>query len=266
MFCALFGAFANTAFAQKFNPVLNVGAKIGFSKLYAETDFSQFSNEFYNHAGLAFDFEVSKYLTPHWEIGAEMERSVLNGENDRPYFSANNIHQHHIPAVTDPVEYQNKLTGQNLFFRYFIRPANQEYKFAPFLKAGIGYKVYKSELKYKEPPSDPSKQLIFGKGSEGQTNLSTAVFISGLGFKTSINQQVYLLANFDLNMVHYDFLDVVHNYDRATKDRIDLYGIYTQFKVGIFYTLKGEPIEKKSNKEGRKKGSTSAPKYLPFAP
>lgn len=268
MFCALFCVFTNTAFTQDFNPVLNVGAKVGFSKLLGETDFSHASNEFYNHPGMAFDFEISKYLTPHLEIGAEIERSVLNGENDQPYFSANGIHVVHKPPVTDPVEYQNKLTGQNVFLRFFIRPANQNYKFTPFIKAGIGYKNYKSELKYKVPPIDPAaKQLIFGKGSEGQANLSTALFISGLGFKTSLTQQVYLLANFDVNMVHYDFLDVVHNYERELPNsRLDLYGIYTQFKVGIFYTLKGEPTEKKSKKEGRKKGSTSAPKYLPFAP
>ncbi len=267
MFCALFCAFTNTAFTQEFNPVLNVGAKFGFSKLLGETDFSRIGNEFYNHPGMAFDFEVSKYLTPHLEIGVEIERSVLNGENDQPYFSADGIHSVHLVPIINPIEYQNKLTGQNLFFRVFLRPTNQKYKFAPFLKAGIGYKYYKSELKFKETPKDPEvNQLIFGKGIANQANLSTAVFISGLGFKTSLSEQVYLLANFDVNMVNYDFLDVVHNYDRESKDRLDLYGIYTQFKIGIFYTLKGEPIEKKSIKESRKKQSPTTSTYLPFAP
>lgn len=266
LLCALFCFFAKTAFPQAFNPALNVGGKIGVARLITETDFSTGGNEFYNHPGIAFDFEVSKYLSPHWELGAEFERTVLNGDNDLPYFSANGIHPVHVPPVTEAVEYQNKLTGQNVFLRFFIRPADEGFKFAPFLKAGIGYKNYKSELKYKEPPLDPdAKQLIFGKGSVGQANLSTAVFSSGLGFKTSITQQVYLLANFDLNMVHYDFLDVVHNYDTAG-DRSDVYGIYSQFKIGVFYTIKGEPKEKSSKKESRRKHKTPSPKYLPFAP
>lgn len=244
------------------NSGINIGAKIGISRLLTETDFSQSFSEFNNHSGLSADFEVSKYMTPRWEIGAELDFSNLNGENDNPNFSANGWHAAFVTPITEPVEYTNKLNGLNFFFRYFIKPADTGSKFAPFVRAGIGYINYASEFKYKSPAEPTNNGIIFGKGVEDYLHLSTEVIKLGTGFKTSLSSQIYLLTNFDLNVVTYDFLDVVHNYD-SEGNRLNLIGIYPEFKLGIFYSTKNLNFEK-AKKRSRKKNHTSN-KFLPFS-
>jgi hypothetical protein len=64
-------------------------------------------------------------------------------------------------------------------------------------------------------------------------------------------------------LANYDFLDVVHNYD-STGNRLDLVGLYAEFKVGIFYTtgiLAGKLKRKAKNKNSGSSGSD----YLPFS-
>ncbi|MDO8952545.1 MAG: hypothetical protein Q7U86_07960 [Draconibacterium sp.] len=239
-----------------------MGIKIGGSRLIAEipNGFSQIINEFDNKTGFASAFEISKFITPHWEIGTEIGYSNLNGITNTPELSAEGV-QAGIPSdITNPVEYINKLFGQNFFFRYFFKPEGSESPLIPFIRAGGGYLNYNSKFKYTDASDN---DLLFGKGTEGYTKLSTPVFFLGTGFKTSLSSQFYLVTSIDFNMVNYDFLDVVHNYDNAG-NRLELIGLYTEFKIGIFYTFSksgGENNKKMKNKSG----GSSKTEHLPFS-
>ncbi len=251
-------------FAQS---LINVGVKMGGSKLLGEypTGGSGIINEFDNKTGFAFAFEISKYLSPRWEIGIDFANSNLKGETYNPEFSAEGL-QGGIPSeISDPVEYENKLVGQNIYFRYFFKPYSTESFFIPFIKAGGGYLNYTSKFKYIDAPEG---DLLFGKGKEGYTDLSTPLFNLGTGIKTSISPNLYILTSVDLNMVSYDFLDVVHNYGED-KARQQITGIYTEFKIGIFYTITNPNAKEKKDKKNKgksKRGSSSNSSYLPFSP
>ncbi len=255
-------AASNGLFGQS---LINAGVKIGGSKLLGEypAGGSGIINEFNNKTGFAYAFEVSKYLSKHWELGIDFANSKLRGETNYPDFSAEGL-QAGIPSeITDPVEYENKLAGQNIYFRYFFKPVDSEGLFNPFVKAGGGYLNYTSKFKYINAPDN---ELLFGKGEEGYTDLSTPVFILGTGIKSTISPNIYVISSVDLNLVSYDFLDVIHNY-AADNTRHQITGVYTEFKIGIFYTVKNpQAKEKKEKKEKSKnKGGSSKSTYLPFS-
>ncbi len=241
-------------FAQN---LINVGVKMGGSKLIGEITKGSTGviNEFNNKTGFAFAFEISKYISPRLEIGVDFMNSNLKGSTNNPEFSAEGL-QGGIPdEIINPVEYGNKLLGPNLYFRYFFKPYSSKSYFIPFLKAGGGYLKYNSKFKYIEAPND---DFLFGKGKEGYTDLTTPVLIVGTGIKTAISRNLYLLTTVDFNMVNYDFLDVVHNFDE-NKTRQQITGVYTEFKIGIFYTV-SNPWAKK------KRGNSNKNSYLPFLP
>lgn len=252
-----------------FESGFNFGLKVGGSKLLGEmtSGFSETINEFNNQFGIASGIEISKYLSPHIEIGMQFGYSVLNGNSDDPLlFSAQGFHAAFPPPpdqVVDPVEYQNKLLGQNFFFRYYLGNVTNQSYFNPFISGGVGYLTYKSVFQYSD-----TKEIIFGKGNEEYTSLSTAVFFAGAGFKTKVSSQFYLLTSVDFNLVNYDFLDVVHNYDEQG-DRTVLNGLYTEIKIGIFYTTKAASGGgKSSGKKGKSSRSKSKPgnnSNLPFS-
>ena len=241
---------------------LNIGVKAGTSRLITEfpKDFSESINEFDNKSGLAIDVELSKYLTDHWEIGMEINYSVLNGETDNPKFSADGHHSAFLEPITGPVEYNNILMGQKFFFRYYfisLGKNNAKVNFKPFVRGGMGYLYYKSKFKYIDP-NPAGDDIIFGKGIKGHSNLSTAVYNFGTGFKTSLSSKLYIISSVNLDFVNYDFLDVVHNYNEAGERR-DLIGVYTELKIGIFYN-----ITTFESGKGRSKKS-SGKQNLPFA-
>ena len=235
---------------------LNVGVKIGGSKLTGEIpyDFSEVIKEFDNRIGLNTALEISKYIYPQWEIGFEIGYSALNGNNSNPELTAEGI-QFGIPELTEPVEYINKLFGLNILFRYFFKPVNSASAFIPFVRAGVGLLNYNSEFNYIDATDN---ELLFGKGTEGYTKLTTPVFSLGSGFKTSLSSQFYMITSIDFNMVNYDFLDVIHNYD-INANRIKIIGLYSEFKVGIFYNFN------KSGMNRIKKGNSSDDNHLPFS-
>jgi hypothetical protein len=253
----------NFSYAQYFSHSgINVGAKIGGSKLLGEIPFgfSEIINEFDNKAGFAMAFEISKYISPRWEIGTEIGYSALTGNTFTPDFSAEGL-QAGIPAeIIEPVEYKNKLFGQNFFFRYFFIPAASESAFIPFVLAGGGYLYYNSNFKYIDAPDD---DLLFGKGTEGYTKLTTPVFFLGTGFKTPISSHFFLVTSIDFNMVTYDFLDVMHNYSNEG-NRLEMIGLFTEFKVGIFYNI-NKSDSKKNNQSKSKNSKSSSKSYLPFS-
>ncbi len=260
-FILIINVNSSQLFAQS---AINFGAKAGGAKLLGEIPkgFSEVINEFENKTGFSAAFEISKYLSQHIEIGADLSYSNLNGNTSSPEFSAEGI-QAGIPAeINDPVEYINNLSGLDVFFRYYFKPTGEELYVNPFIMAGGGYINYKSKFKYMEAPDD---DLIFGKGKEGYTNLSTPVFFIGAGLKTSLSENLYLVSSLDFNMVNYDFLDVIHNYS-ADNNRLTITGLYTEFKIGFFYTIKSpESKETKQNKNKGKKGNSSKNEHLPFS-
>jgi hypothetical protein len=253
----------NLIFAQNFSQSgINVGAKAGVSKLLGEIpfDFSEIINEFDNKVDFASAIEISKYISPRWEIGTEIVYSVLNGNSSSPEFSAEGL-QAGIPTeITEPVEYNNKLLGPIIFFRYFFKPVFSELAINPFIRAGGGFISYNSKFKYIGAPAD---DLLFGKGTEGYTKLSTPVFVFGTGFKTSLTSKFYLVTSVDFNMVNYDFLDVIHNYDNE-ENRLKLIGLYSELKIGIFYNFNKTGSEQ-NNTNNRKSIGTSANSHLPFS-
>ena len=238
---------------------LNFGIKGGASILLAEIpkDFSHKINEFDNKFGFSIDAELSKYLSKHWEIAISFNFSSLNGESQNPSFSAEGHHAAHIEPITEPVEYNNILTGQRIFFRFFILPltnSSGKVNMYPFISAGIGYLHYVSKFQYIDPDDGG---IIFGKGIEGMTTLSTVDYSVGAGIKTTISSKLYTTLSIDCNIVPYDFLDVVHNFD-GEGNRIDLLGVSAVFKVGIFYSLSLSKPGKGRNKR------SSIQEYLPF--
>jgi hypothetical protein len=209
---------------------INFGAKAGASKLITEipNDFSETINEFDNKAGLTFAPEISKYVFPRWELGFEWNTSVLKGETYSPSFSATGNHIKMMEPITEPVEYNNQLTSPGFFLRYYFKPVTRATMVNPFIRIGYGNLHYKSVFKYID-----SGEVIFGKGEELGSTLNTPVFNLGTGIKTSITPQVYLMSTIDFNLVDYDFLDVVHNFD-ADGNRRELFGFYTEIKIGIY--------------------------------
>ena len=253
----------NSGYSQNFSESgINTGVKAGGSKLLGEIpyDFSQIINELENKTGFATSFEISKYISPRWETGAEIGYTNLNGSTNSPDFSAEGFQYSMPDDLIGPVEYINELFVQDFFFRYFFTPANTESAFVPYIRFGGGLLSYFSKFKYIDAPGD---ELIFGKGKEGYTKLSTPVFFLGTGFKSTISSRIYMVTSIDFNVVNYDFLDVVHNYGPAG-NRIDLAGLYAEFKIGFFYTA-GKPGGKSKDKSKNKNPGSSGSNYLPFS-
>jgi hypothetical protein len=253
----------NLIFARNFSKSgLNVGAKAGISKLLGEIpfEFSEIINEFDNKAGFAYSVEISKYISTRWEIGAEIGFSTLNGSTTNPEFSAEGVQAGIPKEITEPVEYNNKLLGPIGFFRYFFKPVFSESAFNPFIRAGGGFISYNSKFKYIDAPAD---DLLFGKGTEGYTKLLTPVFVVGSGFKTTVTSKFYLVTSVDFNMVNYDFLDVIHNYDN-NDERQDLIGLYTEIKIAVFYKF-GKSNNRNNKQNSSRQNGNSSDTNLPFS-
>ena len=248
--------------AQEFSQSgINFGVKIGGARLLGEfpQNFSGIINEFDNKTSFASSLEISKYVSQRFEIGSEIKNTKLYGNTFSPAFSAEGF-QAGIPSeINDPVEYINNLLGFNLFVRYFLKPADSESLFIPFVSAGVGFINYNSKFKYIDAFDG---KLIFGKGINGYTKLSTPNFMVGTGFKTFLSSRFYLLTTVDFNLVDYDFLDVIHNYNEEGS-RLGIIGLYTEFKIGIFCNVMNSGGS--SNKHGTKKGGSFNSGYLPFA-
>lgn len=248
-----------TAHSQKISG-LNIGAEFGMSRLIFETTpkFSRKIIEFDNKFGFTTDAEVSKYLSNHWEVGIDLSYTTLNGESQNTSFSAVGHHVALDDLEDKPVEYNNRLLGQKVFTRFYFISLNQtlnKINGYPFISGGVGLLNYKSKFKYIDAePND----IIFGKGYDGFTKLSTAVYSMGGGLKISWSSKLFLIASINYNFVNYGFLDVMHNYDSAG-NKMDIVGFYADFKIGVFYSL--TPL--KPSKGKNKKSSKS--ENLPFA-
>lgn len=248
--------------AQKYSPRgINIGLQGGISKTLTEVPngFKETISEFNNKPGFTYSLEFSRYFSSRFEIAAAYSNIVLKGVAYNPDFSAEGI-QHGLPDdIIDPVEYKSKMYGGSLYFRYYFLPQAKESGFNPYLKAGTGLFYYISKLKYIDAAED---DVLFGKGIPGQTNLVTPSFFLGTGFKTNLSPDFYMLSSIDINMVNYDFLDVVHNYNPGG-GRMEVIGLYTEIKVGIFYNLHKGKKQGKGKSASKPRKSTKPP-YLPF--
>ena len=255
----------NTSRAQNdFESGINLGFNIGGAKLMGEMNgFKETINEFNNQFGLATAFEVSKFLSPHFEIGLNFGYSKISGYLKDPIIlSAQGFHYKFPPPpnqVVDPVDYINKLLKPGFFISYSFLRISQKSYFTPYIKTGIGYLTYKSEFRYLE-----TGEIIFGKGDENSTNLSTASFNFGAGIISTVSANIFIKTSIDFNLVNYDFLDVVHNYD-DNGNRLELLGVYSEIKIGMFFTTKRTKGGKKSSGRKGKSGKSSSNGTLPFA-
>lgn len=226
------------SFAQHPNAGMIIGAKLGFAKVNTEItpDFKTTSNEFTHKTAPAFDLELSKLMFDHWELGTDFSVTFLRGDTENPVFSAEGIHPAMLTPITEPVEYKNLLVGQKIFIAYYLRSFERyEYplKLEPFVRLGIGYDTFTSQFKYIDAPDN---ELIFGKNSgkyKAAKLFSNNLFLA-FGIKTYTTNNLFFTTSFTLTYSDYDFLDVVHNYN-PDGTHAELRGIYSEFKIGIFY-------------------------------
>lgn len=260
--------FVINGFAQNnFESGFNFGIQIGGAKLLGEMGGNEgLIKEFNNQFGTALAFEVTKFISPHFETGFNFGYSQLSGNIEDPLkLTAQSFHDAFPPPpnkVSAPLDYSNKLLKPNLFLRFYFLDVSGSSYFNPYLKLGMGYLTYRSDLRYAE-----SQEIIYGKGNENFANLSTGSFILGTGFITSLTEHFYINATIDFNIVNYDFLDVVHNYD-SKGNRLDVNGLFTELKIGICYTTKPVSDGKKGTGKKRKSKGSIRPvsnDYLPFA-
>jgi hypothetical protein len=258
--------------AQKFLNGINAGAKVGASKLLGEMapDISGMIQEFDNSYSMSYDIELSKYLGNHWEIGVEFGQSQLAGDIYNPNFSAEGWHYSMPGSIDDPVEYKNKLLSQRFFVSYYFRELNNNksgININPFLRAGLGHLIYKCTLKYMDAPDN---EFIYGKGTDRFSNdkLTTAVYFASAGIKATLSNKLFVLATANFNYVGYDLLDVVYNFTEEG-ERMNASGIYSEFKMGLFYSFgnfSGKSNNKSSKKKARGKAGNTINYHLPFAP
>lgn len=252
--------------AQKFTNGINMGFNVGSSRLLVEVprDFSYTVNEFSNQSGLALDFEISKLLGDHWELGIKTGFSNLSGKSEDSNFSAEGWHASMMSEIDKPVEYTNKLTGQVVFVGYYFSAFDEKPNFEPFVRLGIGYDSYESKLRYSDPnDGNPQKEgLIFGKTIDGYPNLTTMVYSFQTGIRHKISSLFYINTTLNLNYVNYDFLDVVHNYD-IHGNNLRLKGIYSELKVGIFFNTAAAASG--SSRKGYRRHKAYKRPVLPFA-
>lgn len=255
--------------AQTPSSGLIVGVNIGSSKVITEMypDFTTV-NEFNHLPGLIVEPELNKLFGKHFEIGTSFAYSNLKGETDNPQFSAEGHHPAMIDpndptnmnTITEPVRYNTRLMGEKFYFGYYFRSfekINKSFMPEPFLRVGGGYFYYWSDFAYQ----DPALGTIFGKGVEDYTDLTTGVIFTTAGLKMYITPVLFMNVSATFNYVRYDFLDAVHNYNNeGYRDRTnpDVRGIYSDFKIGFFYQIRG----KKARQGIPDKYSVD---YLPFA-
>lgn len=268
LFLLLLPLSVSNSFAQYVNNEnsffsdIRITGKLKASQLLSEikSDFSGGIHEFDNQPGLGFGIELSKQLSANWEIGAEFSVSNLHGETNSPNFSAIGYHGVMKNLNNEPVVYNNQLMGPKAFahYNFFVQNGN---KIHPFLRIGLAYLSYKAELKYKEQRDG---NIIFGKAVDGydKYRVSNIAYFVSPGIRAKISADIELVAAADINLLKYDFLDVVHNYDEAG-NRQDIMGLFADFMVGITYHINSSGQHDIKTKRNKRKSDTAL-NYLPF--
>ena len=241
---------------------IHLGAHTGVSMLINEvsSDFSQITTEFRNQPGPHLNWEVSKCFGKGMEVGVELTLSWIKGETGQPGFSATGWHPSLPEQIYEPVEYNNRLYGPGWFVRYHILNFESPQSHtctSVFIKAGSGLLMYESEL-FRIGPN--GNEFIFGKGygKNKTTKMANAVYRLGGGMTRDLSSRLKLMVTVNFNMVNYDFLDVVHNYD-TQGNRVQMIGVFSDFSAGLSYRLEKSmvPFMRKVKKRG-------LPDNLPF--
>ena len=239
---------------------IRITGKGGISQLITEFSSTGPINEFNNKPGMTYGIELSKQFSRKWEAGAELLVSILRGETDSPDFSAIGNHPLMMTPINEPVIYRNELTSQKIYLQYNLNSSDRNGRYLPFVRAGAGLLPYKSELRYRD---NKDNGLIFGKNVEeySKNKMSTALYFAGTGIRAAVNSNIELNAAVTVNLVNYDFLDVVHNYDTAG-ERLKIRGIYSDLTIGLTFLLNnsGKYVKKRPRKGGKRN-----PANLPFS-
>ena len=179
--------------------------------------------------------------------------STLKGEVQNPQFSAVGNHASMMEPFTEPLVYRNRLLAPKVFIQYNFIINDYNNVTNPFIRAGVGFLPYLAELRYKNRWDDG---MIFGKGLEEyeKNKMTTAVYTITPGISTKISKNLGFMAAISLNLVNYDFLDVVHNYN-LSGERLQVKGIYADFMVGIIVLFndsgKFDTFTKRHSKDGK---------------
>ena len=223
-------------------------------------DFSGTATEFSNLPGPYTGVEVGRFFTSALEAGGGIFYSLLKGQSDAAEFSATGFAHKMQDPLNGPVQYNNRLYGPEVFARYHFGLNSMRLQTLSFsLKAGAGILFNESELFYLNRQTD---EIIMGKGNgkHKTTKVSNGMFILGGGLGYNLSRHVDLKLAASVNMVGYDFLDVVHNYD-AKGNRREVFGLFTDLSAGIAVKLNGH---EKPNAANRGKVYTGS--HLPFSP
>lgn len=236
-----------------------ISGRAGLSYLATEIyrNLSGTATEFSNQPGPSAGLEVSYFLTPSLETGADFSYSFLKGLAETPDFSAVGNHHTMLNPPDGPVRYNNRLYGPGVFARYYfgqnvLQPRSVNF----FMNSGIRILFNESELLYTNRVDDA---IIFGKGrgKYKTTQVVNGVFSLGGGLSYPVSEQINLKMAANINMVGYDFLDVVHNYDEAG-NRKQVIGLFTEVTAGVSVKLK-------NRKRSSSARSGSAAPHLPFS-
>lgn len=246
------------------NPVAGVivAAKTGTSFMVTEIhrDFSGTVNDFNNLPGPYTGLELSRFFSKSLEAGAGLYYSFLKGHAASPDFSAIG-HQYYLEETpAGPMEYNNRLYGPELFARYhFGRNLHFPKTLNLFIKAGAGVVFYESELYYADRHDE---EIIFGKrrGQFSNYNVANVAYILGGGLNFSLSKQISLKLAANMNVVGYDFLDVVHNFEPGGERR-EVLGMFTDISAGVAIKLKKQETTLSSGR-----GRFYADRDLPFSP
>ena len=230
----------------------------GISHFFSEMarDFSGFVTEFESQPGVFGRIEASLMVTTSLEAGVGVKYSNLNGHTNNPDFTAIGVDHILKTELEGPVQFINRLYGPEVFGRYRFGPDSKS-RTGVFVKAGGGLLINESELFYKDRTGD---EIIFGKGKEKSTSLVNGVLILGSGLKYDLTRFISFHLATDLNIVKYDFLDVVHNYD-AGGNRCEVIGMFYDLSAGISIRFGGPEIP-----PGLGKKRSSSGMHLPFSP
>lgn len=219
--------------------------------------FQALQKEFDHTPGYVINLSLARKIGEKLELGVSISPYHLSGTSNLPDFSAIGNHGAFKGTIyQEPVEYSTSSFNYFFFARYFL--IQDETKFGngiqwfPFVEAGLGENLFKTEVKYQTLPEGATKQTIFSKGTKEQPKPGNAVqWNLGAGTKIKFTESWSLLLELTGDFVMYDCMDAVHNYDTAGKD-IATMAFIPKFMMGIVV-----PIDRNNS---RKK------EYQPWAP
>lgn len=234
---------------------VEAGSSVGLAEY--SYDLSSLDKEFSHQPGLAASLSLARTLGTRWELGGTFSFNQLRGNSPSPEFSANGIHHEFMELYNQPVSYQTESTSALCFIRYYFKKWTNKgpgkgLHLNPFIKAGVGYNRFKTQLNYDQTPPGAANPVIYKKG-QGYNKLpgSSAQYSLGTGTRLSVNNGIDFLLSFTMDMINSDCIDAVHNY-RDNGEAYQAFTVIPSLKLGVSIPLNREvsPFER----------------YMPWAP